>query len=618
MVARAVRSCAVPADFRPRQLQAGVRIVLEVEVADPYNVPSTQVEASITALRPADVNFQAVVRDALLKVSTGLDTSGNVTVANALAGETTTAAFVNIDTSGGTSNAGANSGSTIINYTGAGKVSGTLSGGDHVVVTGAGKTSLSFNNVGTNYITTGSGEAAINLFNQGAATVQAGTGAATIVAGNQRTTIDLTNSSGANVSLGSGGNKVVLGGSTGSTTINTGGGFDQVVLNTAAKSVTLNSNGDFVITTANGGTSVVKNAEIIVNADGSTITRATSAAEAAISRLYEAVLGRSADADGIATWFAAYNQGATLQQIANAFLSSSEAIGRGFGGAAAASADLGPLSAGEVAAAAATAPQSNADFLQNLYHTFFNRSGDAAGLAHWEAVLSSGTSRADVLLSFVASAEGVGATAATTLVATVPASTDFTPHTFNVVPDGTQTVMGGAGYDVVNFTGSRSDFRSSFDGETTTLFNATTGSATILQDAEFIHFSNGGLIINANTVDQAVIARLYDGLLGRDADAVGLQYWWGMHDVGTSLSSIANSLLTSPEFAASHTAMTNTDFVGMLYHNLLGRDGSSSELAVYTGRIDAGATRADIAVQIAQSGESQGHLSDTIHIVHTP
>ncbi len=54
------------------------------------------------------------------------------------------------------------------------------------------------------------------------------------------------------------------------------------------------------------------------------------------------------------------------------------------------------------------------------------------------------------------------------------------------------------------------------------MFNAATNSTTTINHAEYIKFGDGGVMINAANADQAVIARMYDAVLNRDADADGL------------------------------------------------------------------------------------------------
>src|SRR5438874_1747684 len=66
-----------------------------------------------------------------------------------------------------------------------------------------------------------------------------------------------------------------------------------------------------------------------------------------------------------------------------------------------------------------------------------------------------------------------------------------------------------------------------------------------------------------NASNEQLVARLYDDLLQRPADAQGLQYWNGLLDQGVSRGQIALGFLESSEHQAQD--------LGSLYGTLLGR-----------------------------------------------
>ncbi|WP_163361197.1 DUF4214 domain-containing protein, partial [Escherichia coli] len=66
------------------------------------------------------------------------------------------------------------------------------------------------------------------------------------------------------------------------------------------------------------------------------------------------------------------------------------------------------------------------------------------------------------------------------------------------------------------------------------------------------------------------------------ADSAGLQTWWDRHDDGQSLSTIANSFLNAAEFQGAHSGgLTNSQFVDLLYNNMLGRDAEAAGRTVW-------------------------------------
>ena len=108
-------------------------------------------------------------------------------------------------------------------------------------------------------------------------------------------------------------------------------------------------------------------------------TKATSGASdaAEIMRLYQAALHRSPDTDGLSFWQGLYDQGITLHDIAVGMQSTTEYQ-------------------------ATYAGTDNDQFVRALYQNVLGtkpQMGDS-GVAFWDGLLASGTSRADVLVGF--------------------------------------------------------------------------------------------------------------------------------------------------------------------------------------------------------------------------
>ncbi|WP_336485977.1 DUF4214 domain-containing protein [Methylobacterium nigriterrae] len=179
----------------------------------------------------------------------------------------------------------------------------------------------------------------------------------------------------------------------------------------------------------------------------------------------------------------------------------------------------------------------NAGYVEQLYQAVLGRSGDAAGAQYWTAALNGGASRADVADSFVFSAEHVAQ----------------------------------------------------------------------LQPA----FTTGVFVSDP---EAANVARLYYALLDRAPDAGGLQTWDAAAEGGTPLASIAQSFLSSPEYASLHpTPLTDTQYVEALYQGALGRTADAAGELYWVGALTANAlTRAQVAVGIGESVEAFQHLTPSI------
>ncbi|MCJ2074449.1 DUF4214 domain-containing protein [Methylobacterium sp. E-016] len=583
-------------------------------MADPYSVAVSQIQDKILK-NPQAKGLEQALENVLSKLPKGQDTTGpSVEVQNAAPGDTITSPVAFLDTSKGGDVSGAGAASIVV-MSGAGSVTGTLnSATDRVVVLDAGKASLGVTGSGGATIQAGSGDASLGVFTTGASSVSGGTGNLNLTTGNGNVSVDVTNTANATVKSGSGddtfvgghGNATVDGGSGRNTftiaasTPTTSSGKPAAVAADAhdGYSVKLDAAGRLILNDGQGHTSTLQNINVVQFSNGSTVTKASTTDEAVISRMYEAVLNRTADSAGVYHWWDAYNSGQmTLQQVGSSFLNSAEAQSHG----------IGP----------------NVDtttFVTNLYQNLFGRVPDAAGMAAWGNALNSGSmSRAEVLIAVSASQEGAASTADSVFVSTVGgAGLDHTPHSFDIIPDGSQTVAGGAGFDVVNFAGKKADFLTSVDADNISVFSAKTGATTNMSHVDFVKFGDGSVLINANTTEQAVIARMYDAVLHRDADASGLQHWWSANESGASLQDIAHAFLTSPEFQATSGNLSNGAFVDQLYQGMFGRNAEQAGHDYWTDKLATGMSREDLVVNLAKATEAGTSTAESIKIIdHT-
>ncbi len=105
------------------------------------------------------------------------------------------------------------------------------------------------------------------------------------------------------------------------------------------------------------------------------------------------------------------------------------------------------------------------------------------------------------------------------------------------------------------------------------------------------------------------VARLYDTVLGRLPDGSGLANWTHSLEAGSSLQSVANGFVGSQEFQSVYGALNNTDFVTLLYHNVLHRDPDAGGLNNWVGMLASGQeTRAQVVVGFSESPE---HITNT-------
>ncbi|WP_430491782.1 DUF4214 domain-containing protein [Pseudomonas fulva] len=169
--------------------------------------------------------------------------------------------------------------------------------------------------------------------------------------------------------------------------------------------------------------------------------------------------------------------------------------------------------------------------------------------------------------------------------------------------DHADIVNAGAGYDVVQLDGTRDDYELTVGNNFNV--NLTGNQTAAIKDAEFLKFVDAEgeeqSIALAHSDAEAAALRLYQGILGRDADVTGAKYFVDAVNNGTSLSDIANTFLNSQEYAGTNNAAD----INELYTTLLGRDADQTGAEGWAAVLANGGTLADVAGAIAVSQEAQ-------------
>lgn len=102
------------------------------------------------------------------------------------------------------------------------------------------------------------------------------------------------------------------------------------------------------------------------------------------------------------------------------------------------------------------------------------------------------------------------------------------------------------------------------------------------------------------------VYRLYKATLDRTPDRAGHLDWTGRLLDGAALSKVADGFIGSPEFVQRFAADTNTEFVSLLYANVLNRLPDTDGLAHWTRLLDTDArSRADVVLGFSESPEFQ-------------
>ena len=101
------------------------------------------------------------------------------------------------------------------------------------------------------------------------------------------------------------------------------------------------------------------------------------------------------------------------------------------------------------------------------------------------------------------------------------------------------------------------------------------------------------------------VARLYFAYFLRIPDYDGLTYWVNQYRAGMSLNLISQAFASSPEFQNTYGSLTNSQFVALVYQNMLGRPADAEGLAYWTGHLNSGTlTRGQVMLNFSESAEN--------------
>ena len=162
-----------------------------------------------------------------------------------------------------------------------------------------------------------------------------------------------------------------------------------------------------------------------------------------------------------------------------------------------------------------------------------------------------------------------------------------------------------------NLHGSASQYVVADDGGSLYIQDTVAGrdGTQVLPSVTTMAFTNGTGIFDPTGAAED-LARLYQTVLDRAPDLPGLLDWTAVVDdsvvsPGVVTSTVANAFVTSAEFISDYGSLSNAAFVNQLYENGLGRAADPAGAQLWDGMLAAGTSRGTVALDIAESTESQ-------------
>ncbi|CAH1673391.1 conserved hypothetical protein [Hyphomicrobiales bacterium] len=179
-----------------------------------------------------------------------------------------------------------------------------------------------------------------------------------------------------------------------------------------------------------------------------------------------------------------------------------------------------------------------------------------------------------------------------------------------------QMLNAGAGFDTITFDAGSVDYTFSYIEDTLAVSGQSAPYSATIAGAERITFTDRILALDIDG-HAGQSYRIYKAALDRSPDAAGLTFWTAAMDDGMSLTDLAYSFVSSPEFVARYGQKpTNERYVQLLYENILGRQTDEAGYDFWVGAMDDGLTMEDLLLGFSESLEGKavviGEISNGI------
>lgn len=181
--------------------------------------------------------------------------------------------------------------------------------------------------------------------------------------------------------------------------------------------------------------------------------------------------------------------------------------------------------------------------------------------------------------------------------------------------DGADSIDGGAGVDVVRYSGAEANYAvAAISTGVTVTDHVGAGGVDTLVNVERLEFSDAGLALDT-TGSAGELYRLYEAMFNRSPDLAGVGYWLTQMDHGGAIKAIAAGFINSAEFKSLYgDNPSNTVYVSALYNNVLHRVPDQAGADYWNAALNSGATRAEVLTQFSDSTENVAAFN-ALHLI---
>lgn len=177
---------------------------------------------------------------------------------------------------------------------------------------------------------------------------------------------------------------------------------------------------------------------------------------------------------------------------------------------------------------------------------------------------------------------------------------------------GNDALNGGSGFDTAVYNSNRGNVVVDNKGGGIFTISTKIEGTDTLQDIERITLNDGTIALDLDGAAGQTY-RLYQAAFKRTPDDAGLAHNVKLMDQGLSIFDMANAFIASQEFRNTYGEnVNNTQFISLLYQNVLNRAPDAAGLAGWLSRMDGGTSRKEVLFGFSESGENKTLVGQAI------
>ena len=115
--------------------------------------------------------------------------------------------------------------------------------------------------------------------------------------------------------------------------------------------------------------------------------------------------------------------------------------------------------------------------------------------------------------------------------------------------------------------------------------------------------------------NQTSVARLFFSAFLRRPDRNGLRFWQGKLDGGMKIKDIANFFASSTEFQNRYGALNDSDFIDLVYQNVLSRNVDDGGKQFWLNKLANGTSRGELLSGFSDSNEGKRKATSKVNSV---